>query len=210
MPGFLRIGGLIVGSFRQRNSSIHLSGLSEGMNMSPSHPSRYPRILRAAAVGCVLFSVFLIHVAMRYLHISLFGFVKYRGLAPVVPWIVLGAYLVLLLVLAGLAVRQGERAGLALGIGLLLLAVEPFTILNGGCEVGSAGGTQTTIPRLAVDGVAVIVWSWNGSCTMYLNSLVLGLETLVIAAGLWLGSLPDVAFTRWLQLINAYWPPASS
>lgn len=143
---------------------------------------------------------------MRYLHISLFGFVKYRGLNPVVPWVVLGVYLVLLVILAGIAVRWRGGAGLALATGLLLFAAEPFTTLNGGCEVGTAAGVFPTIPRVAVDGTAILLESWNGSCTAYLNSLVEGFGALWIAGGLWFDSLPDRTLDRWTAVVERYWP----
>lgn len=157
--------------------------------------------IRLTVMGCVLFGLLVAHLAIRYLHISLFGFVKYRGLAPVVPWVILGAYILLLGVLAVVAVYRLERNGLAIGTGLLLFAVEPFTILNGGCQVSSSAGLAS-IPRVAWDGAAIVIWAWNGSCSMYLAYPLVAVALLLVAVGMWVGSLPDVALSRWRHLLG--------
>jgi len=157
--------------------------------------------VRLTIVACLLFGLLVAHLAARYLHITLFGFVTYRGLAPVVPWVLLGAYVLLLGVLAVVAIYRLGRTGLILATGLLLFAVEPFTILSGGCDVSSSAA-PASIPRVALDGTAITIWAWNGACSMYLAYPLVAFALLLVAVGLWIGSLPDVARTRWRQLLG--------
>lgn len=152
--------------------------------------------LRLGVVCSPVVAVLAGHLAMRYLHVSLFGYVTYRGLPPVVPWVVLGASLLVLVALAGLAVRRWSGPGLALGAGLLLLAAEPFAILDGGCEVGAATGAASIVPRVVVDGVAVVVYSWNGACDAHLHGVVLTAGVLSVAGGLWFSSIPGTVLGR--------------
>lgn len=174
-------------------------------------PATRSRRLRLVVVGCGLFGLLVSHVSVRYLVSALFGFVTYRGLAPVVPFLVLGLYAVSVGALAVLVAARRGRAGAVLGTGLLLLVVEPLTssmLWGDGCEVGSATGTSL-LPRTTVDGAAVVVYAWNGACSASLNTVAIGLGLLSVGVGLWLGSLPEETLTRWLRLVEAYLPSSA-
>lgn len=167
--------------------------------------------LRIAVIGCSLFALLVLHVSLRYLVSALFGFVTYRGLAPTVPFLVLGLYVILLFVLAGiLAVRHG-KSGVVLGTGLLLLAVEPVTssfTWGDGCEVSGTAGASL-LPEITVDGVRLILYAWNGSCSASLTTVVIGVGGLLAGIGLWMGRLPDVTLTRWITLIETVCPSSN-
>lgn len=171
--------------------------------------ARRSALLRLPVFGCLLGGSLVVHLAVRYLHVTLFGFVKYRGGPPIVPWIVLGVYLVGVVGAAGLAATRLEWDGVVIGTGLLLLVVEPFTIPNGGCEVSSTASLATA-PQVATDGAALIVWTWNGSCSMFLNAPLLGLATVLLAGGLWRGSVPDVVLARWRTLLTTANPASGN
>jgi hypothetical protein len=163
--------------------------------MAPA-TDRHSPPLRATVVGCGLFCLLASHVFVRYLFTWLFGTVTYQGLSPLVPWLVLGAFGVVLVGLAVGATRQGGASGLALASGLVLFAAEPFTDFGGGCEVGSATGQGVALPGVSVEGLTVLVSTPGGACQFYLNVVTLGLGSLLVAGGLLGTSLPDSAITR--------------
>jgi hypothetical protein len=169
------------------------------------------RRLRLVVVGCGLFGLLVTHVSVRYLVSTLFGFVTYSGLAPVVPFLVLGLYSVPVGALAVLVAARRGRAGAVLGTGYLLLVVEPLTsslLWGDGCEVGSTAGVSL-LPRTTMDGVAVVVYAWNGACSASLNTLAIGIGLSSVGIGLWMGDLPEEALTRWLMLVETYWPSST-
>lgn len=166
------------------------------------------RHFRLPVIGCGLFALVVIHVSLRYLFSTLFGFVTYRGLAPPVPFLALGAYMILLVGLAMMAAVRRGNAGVVLGVGLLVLAVEPITsayLWADGCEVSTNAGASL-VPEMTVDGVAFVLYSWNGACSTSLNTVLIGIGLLWVGSGLWTGSIPDVALARWMSLIEVYWP----
>ena len=59
--------------------------------------SIHSRSRRLTVVVCLLSGLLVGNVSVRYLFGTLFGFVKYRGLAPIAPWVVLLLYLVVLI-----------------------------------------------------------------------------------------------------------------
>gem|GEM_PF-3296708 len=151
-----------------------------------------------------MIDLLLVHVAVRYLHLHLFGSVTYRGLAPIVPWLVLGSYVALLALLAVSVARRVGPSTLALGVGILLFAVEPFTILNGGCGVGRGAGSSSAFPGLVWDGLVLVVTTPDGACSMYLNTPILGMATFLLGGGLWFASVTDAVVERLLST-NLRW-----
>jgi hypothetical protein len=117
----------------------------------------------------------------------------------VIPFLLLGVYALLLGGAAAVsAVRRGI-AGIGMGAGLLAFAVEPVSssfLWGDGCEVSNAVG-GSLIPKVTVDGLGIILYSWNGACSASLNTALLGL-----GSGLWRDSLPELAFARWLHAVG--------
>ena len=169
--------------------------------MSATTRSRSVRLL---VVGCGLFALLAVHVSLRYVFSTTFGFAEYRGLAPIVPFLLLGVYMLFLGGAAAVsAVRRGI-AGIGMGAGLLAFAVEPLSssfLLGDGCEVSNAVG-GSLIPEVTVDGLWITLYSWNGACSASLNTALLGLGLLVLGSGLWRDSLPDFAFARWMNAVR--------
>lgn len=170
-------------------------------------PRLWPHSYRLVAVACGLTLLFLGHGFLRYLSATLFGYAEYRGLAPWVPSLVFVGHT---LVLAGTgvfaAVRRGT-AGVVLGTGLLVLAVEPLTssfVSDDGCEVSATSGTFVP-PDISASGLDITLYTWSGACTATLSTVTLGIAVSFLTAGLWLGTLPDAALTRWMTLVRAYW-----
>ncbi|PSQ24280.1 hypothetical protein BRD04_01665 [Halobacteriales archaeon QS_9_67_17] len=161
--------------------------------------------VRLLVVGCGLFTLLAVHVSFRYALSATFGFAEYRGLAPLVPFFLLGVYMLLLGGAAAVsAVRRGI-AGIGMGAGLLAFAVEPVSssfLWGDGCEVSSAAG-ESLVPEVTVDGLWITLYSWNGACSASLNTALLGLGLLVLGRGLWRDSLPELAFARWLHAVGA-------
>lgn len=175
--------------------------------MSTSAPAPvYPRRLRGAVLGCLLGALFVVHVVVRYLFGTLFGYVEYRGLAPVVPFVLLAGYGLLLAALAVGAVRLWGfgSVGMPVGLGALLLALEPGSsafLWGDGCEVaGRAGGSL--LPKVTGDGVAVVLHAWNGACAVSLNTAHVGVGLLLVGSGVWAGGIPDVLLRRWLRMLD--------
>jgi len=171
----------------------------------------WPRRYRVVVVACGLALLLVGHGFLRFLSAILFGFVKYRELAPWVPSIVFLGH-TLSLAGAGVfaAVRRGV-AGLLLGIGLLVLAVEPLSssfVAGDGCEVSATAGTFVA-PEVAYGGGAIRLYTWSGACTATLSTVTLGVAVLFLVAGLWLGTLPDTALSRWMALVRTHWLPRS-
>ena len=170
------------------------------------------RSLRLTVVVCLLAGLLVGHVSVRYLIGTLFGFVTYRGLTPIAPWVVLLLYL---LVLIGVAVRAAIRRGIpgiSLGLGLLLLAVEPLLssfMWGDGCEV--RGTSQASlIPEISVSGARVTLFAWNGSCSVSVTPAVIGISILLLGSGLWMGNLPETTLGRWTAFVDAYLPSQPS
>lgn len=167
-----------------------------------------PRSLRLTVVACLLCGFLVGHVSLRYLFGTLSGFVKYRGLAPVAPWVVLLFYLLLLVGMAVFAaVRQGV-AGTTLGSGLLLLAAEPLVssfVWGDGCEVGSTARTSL-VPEISVSGARIVLQPWNGSCSVSVTLAVIAIGLGLLGSGLWMGTLPEAALKRWTGFVEAYSP----
>lgn len=164
------------------------------------------RRLRLAVIGCGLFALLVVHVSLRYLIAASFGYVTYRALAPTIPFIVLGIYMVLLLGLAILLAVWRGGPGVVLGTGLILLVIEPVTsmfIWGDGCEVGGRAGASL-LPEITVDGAKVILYAWNGSCSASLNVVVIVGGVCLAGIGLGTGKLPDIALTRWMTFIETY------
>jgi hypothetical protein len=155
-------------------------------------------------VGCGLFALLAMHVSFRYALSATFGFAEYRGLAPLVPFLLLGVYMLLLGGAAAVsAVRRGI-AGFGMGAGLLAFAAEPVSssfLWGDGCEVSNTVG-GSLVPEVTVDGGRIILYSWNGACSASLNTALLGLGLLVLGSGLWRDSLPGIAFARWLHAVG--------
>jgi hypothetical protein len=163
-------------------------------------------------VSCGLCGLLVLHISLRYLSSTLFGFVTHREIAPVVPAFVLGIHSLLLLALAVVAAVRFEKSGVVLGTGLLLFAIEPGTssfIWGDGCEVGGGGGASL-LSTLTRDGPAVIFYTWNGACSISLNTVAIGIGVLLVGVGLWLGRLPEVTLSQWMMLLETYWPVQSS
>ena len=177
--------------------------------MSISTQSRY---LRLVVVSCGLCGLLVLHNSLWYLFSTLFGFVTYREIAPVVPALVLGIHSLLLLALAVVAAVRFEKSGVVLGMGLLLFAIEPGTssfIWGDGCEVGGGSGASL-LSTLTRDGPAVVLYTWNGACSISLNTVAIGIRVLLVGVGLWLEGLPELALSRWMMLIDKYWAVQSS
>lgn len=169
----------------------------------------YPRFLRFTVIGCGLAILLVMHVSVRYLIMTLFGYVTFSGLAPVVPWLVLSGYL-LLLGGAGLgtAVRRTGPFGLGLGTGLLILAVEPILssrVWGDGCAV-SANAAAGLVPDIIVSPMTmrVILHPWNGACSVTLYAPVIGLGIVLVGSSLWMGQIPDEVASRWMSLLNRH------
>ena len=166
--------------------------------MSATTQSRSVRLL---VVACGLFALLAVHVSFRYALSATFGFAEYRGLAPLVPFLLLGVYTLLLGGAAAVsAVRRGI-AGIGMGAGLLAFAVEPVSssfLWGDGCEVSNAAG-GSPIPEVTVDGIGITLYSWNGACSASLNIALLGLGLLALGSGLWRGNLLKLAFARWMN-----------
>lgn len=178
----------------------------------PMPTSIRSRSLRLTVVVCLLSGLLVGHVSVRYLFGTLFGFVKYRGLAPVAPWVVLLLYLLLLI---GVAVRATIRRGIpgiTLGLGLLLLAVEPLVssfIWGDGCEAGSAS-QASLLPEISVSGARVTLFAWNGSCSVSVTPAIIGISILLLGSALWMGNLPETTHGRWTAFVDAYLPSQTS
>jgi hypothetical protein len=170
--------------------------------------SRYYGLSRFTTAACLLSLLLVLHLSLRYLFGTLFGFVKYRGLAPVAPFVVLVLCTVLLVGVAGLtAVRRGV-AGLALGAGLSVLAVEPFIssfVWGDGCEV-SGTAQASLLPEIVGSGTRLVLQPWNGSCSVTLTLPVIGLSTVFLGIGFWRGHLPEAALSRWMSSLEMHWP----
>ncbi|SFS07468.1 hypothetical protein SAMN05216559_3226 [Halomicrobium zhouii] len=173
--------------------------------MSIRSATRNPVLRRTFAVTVVL-DVFLVHAGFRYIHLYLFGSVSYGGLAPVVPWLVLGSYVGSLALLAVVASRRADPAHVAVGVGLLLFAIEPFTILNGGCEVATGAEPSSALPGLMLDGLAVVVSTPGGACSASLNIPLITAGALSLGGGLWFASATD-AFLERLLSVGGYPDP---
>ena len=162
------------------------------------------RTVRLLVIGCGLFVLLFSHVVLRYLDSVLFGFVEYRGLAPVLPFLLLGGYMLLLGVVAtAVAVRRGI-SGIGIGTGTLVFGIEPVSSMylwGDGCEVGDTAGT-TLIPEVAVEWPGVVLYSWNGACSNTLNTVLLGIGLVLVGSSLWRDTLPDVAFARWMNVVE--------
>jgi len=170
------------------------------------------RSLRLTVVVCLVFGLLVGHLSIRYLFGTLFGFVTYRGLAPVAPWAVLLLYLLLLVgVAVGVTVRRGVP-GISLGLGLLLLAVEPLLssfMWGDGCEVG--GTSQASpIPEVSASGARITLFVWNGSCSVSVTPAIIGISVLLLGSGLWLGNLPEMTLGRWTASVDGYLPSQTS
>ena len=169
--------------------------------MSATTQSRSVRLL---VVACGLFALLAVHVSFRYALSATFGFVTYRGLAPLVPFLLLGVYMSLLGGAAAVsAVRRGI-AGIGTSAGLLAFAAEPVSssfLWGDGCEVSNAVG-GSLVPAVTVDGLRILLHSWNGACSVSLNTALLGLGLLVLGSGLWRDSLPELAFARWMNAVE--------
>jgi hypothetical protein len=166
------------------------------------------RSLRLAVVACLLSGLLVGHVLVRYLFGTLFGFVKYRGLAPVAPWVVLLLYLLLLIGIAVWVAIQRDSPGIPLSLGLLLLAVEPLAssfMWGDGCEVGSASQVSL-IPEISVSGARVTLFAWNGACSVSITPAILGISILLLGSGLWMGNLPETTLRRWIAVVDALVP----
>jgi len=163
-----------------------------------------PRTVRILVIGCGLFVLLFSHVVLRYLDSTLFGLAEYRGLAPVVPFLLLGIYMLFVSSVAiVVAVRRGI-AGISIGTGILVFAIEPVSSMylwGDGCEVSSTAGTAL-IREVAVEWPGIILYSWNGACSATLNTVLLGVGVLLVGSGLWRDDLPDVAFARWMNAIE--------
>lgn len=162
------------------------------------------RTIRLLVIGCGLFALLFSHVVLRYLTGTLFGFAEYRGLAPVVPFLLLGGYMLLLGVVATVvAVRRGI-SGIGIGTGMLVFAIEPVSSMylwGDGCEVGSTTGAAL-LPEVAVEWPGVILYPWNGACSATLSTVLLGVGLLLVGSSLWRDNLPDVAFARSMNAIE--------
>lgn len=172
----------------------------------PASPS--PRSLRLTAIGCGLAFLLVIHISMRYLIGTLFGFAEYRGLSPVIPFLALGVYVLLLGGVAVSAIARRELAGLSLGTGLLILAVEPIAssfLWGDGCEV-SAGAGASLLPEILVRqmGRVIVLFTWNGSCSVSLTTPVIGIGVAFVGIGLWAGEILDNFVARWVALLERY------
>lgn len=157
---------------------------------------RHSPLLRATAIGCLLFLLLVAQFAMLYLFLYLFQLAMFRGLDGVVPWVVQGGFTGLLVGGAIAAIRREKPAGLLLGAGLLLLAAAPFTAFGGGCEVTANTNTFRPLPHFVWRGVGIGFETPNEACSTYLNGILLGVGYVLIARGLWVGTLPDVALHR--------------
>lgn len=179
--------------------------------MSASTRSLHIRLL---VISCLLSALLVIHVSLRYLAGTLFGFVTYRGLAPLVPFLILGLYMLLV---GGLAVVAGVRygnTGLVMGTGLLILAVEPVVssyLWGDGCEVSSTAGASL-VPEIMVSPsrMVVVLHPWNGACSTSLTIALLGLGVAFLVSGLWMERLPDVVLSEWMTFIERCWPSKMS
>lgn len=157
------------------------------------------RLIARVAVLC---GVVVSHIAVRHLHSVLFGYVTFRGVAPLLPWVFLAAYCGLLGLSAVVAVLRWGRSGAPTGIGVLLLTVEPFTsmlLFGDGCAVGGSVGMPLQ-PQIGWNGPAVALYSWTGACSASINLLVVGLGALGIGSGLWVHGIPDTVLTRLREL----------
>jgi len=167
-----------------------------------------PRTVRSPVIGCGLFALLFGHVVLRYLDSALFGYTLYRGLTPEVPFLLLAAYMLLLGAVAILsAVRRG-RPGISIGVGMLVFAIEPISsafLWGDGCEVGGTTGASL-VPEVAVDWPGIVLYSWNGACSATLNTVLVGVGLLLVGGGLWRDDLPDIAFDRWMDMIETSAP----
>jgi hypothetical protein len=155
-------------------------------------------------VVCGLFALLAVHVSFRYALSATFGFAEYRGLAPLVPFLLLGVYMLLLGGAAAVSALRRGIAGIGMGAGLLAFAVEPVSssfLWGDGCEVSNAVG-GSLIPEVTVDGLGIILYSWNGACSASINTALLGLGLLALGSGLWRDSLPELAFARWMHAVG--------
>lgn len=161
-------------------------------SLEPQHPST----LRATAIGCLLFLLLVVQFAVLYLFLYLFQLATYRGLDGAVPFVVQGAFTALLVVSAIAMIRREQPAGLLLGAGLLLLAAAPFTVFKGGCEVAATSQLVRPLPHLIWRGIGIGIETANNACSAYLNGILVGIGYVLLAWGLWLGTLPDIALRR--------------
>lgn len=166
--------------------------------------------LRLVVISCLLSVLLVLHVSLRYLFGTLFGFVTYRGLAPLVPFLILGLYMILIVGLAVIAGIRRGNAGLVIGTGLLVLAVEPVEssyLWGDGCEVSSAA-EASLVPDITISTsrMVVVLHPWNGACSTSLTIVLIGLGVAFVGGGLWMGRLPDAVLSQWMTFIERYWP----
>jgi len=155
-------------------------------------------------IGCGLFVLLFSHVVLRYLDSALFGFAVYRGLAPAVPFLLLGGYILFVGSVATVAVVRRGRSRPGIGTGMLVFALEPISsiyVWGDGCEVGSTAGASL-MPEVTVEWPGIVLYSWNRACSATLNTVLLGVGLLLIGRGHWRDTLLDVAFARWMNTIE--------
>jgi hypothetical protein len=163
---------------------------------------------RRTVAACLLGGLLLAHVLFRYLFAALFGYVTYRGLAPMIPFIALGLYMLLLVTIAVGAVVRYRRAGLLIGAGLLVLALEPLgsaMLWGDGCEVGG-GGKSLLLPKVTIADLRIVVYAWNGSCGASLTPQVIGPGLGLVVVGFRRARVPARVLDRWLALVERCWP----
>lgn len=74
-----------------------------------------------------------------------------------------------------------------------------YLFFGDSCLAGD-GTRATLIPEVGVDGVAVVLLSWNRSCSDSLNTVVISVGLLGVAGSLWMMS--EVILTWWRILLE--------
>lgn len=168
---------------------------------------RQPTLLRATAVGCLLFLLLWLQIAVLYTFMNLFQRTYVGSLPGFVPWLVLGGFTSVLVVLAGRAVVRGQPAEMVLGGGLLLFAATPLVsnyVQGGGCAGG--GRTGNVVPHLTWREGGLLLQTANKGCDAYLNGPLLALAVVMLAVGLWRTTIIDSVVSTLLTGVESRWP----
>jgi hypothetical protein len=183
--------------------------LDQSLSRVVMSASIQPRVLRLTTLGCGLTLLLVLHVSVRYLVMTLFGYVTFEGLAPFVPWLVLGGYFLLLGgVAVATTVRQGRLSGLGLGAGFLIMMSEfviSSIVWGDGCEVSATVGPSLVSGWIiAPMTMRIVLLPWNGACTvtLFVPGILLGIA--IVGIGLWLGEIPAKIASEWMSFLDNF------